>query len=218
MPSVVFAGPTVLSYRTDDADANPPWLNSVSVSGSSRADGEIGDGLLHAAAIDACPADDDEAGAPRDVLITLFFTSDSASAQRTGDYTLWRQRNDSTPVPLVRHLQRDGSRAFLEYRYVLPSGTGDDSLAVVPSVLLPISRRDTMATAVDVRALRAVEWHFLVRVAPPGLPSRMVRVQVLTSLPPMNQLDRHECRAPVESLPLLATAGSPAPPRIVDRS
>jgi len=202
---VIFADANILSYRADLSDPGPAGLNTVRRAGPQGDVGRPG-GPERAtmATSDACPADN--AGNPssdRESTITLFFTADSGVNRVSREYTLWRQVNDSAPVATVHHVLRDGRLPFLEYRYVVPTEGGADTLATVPRALLPISRRDTVSSVVDVRALRAVEWHFLVPLDSASHP-RIARVHLVTSLPGISQLDRHECREVSRDPPLLA--------------
>jgi len=211
-PAIIYADGNVLSYRA----------------GPTRT-GVMG---LRTATSNACPAADGGRGAipwgDGETAITLFFTADSTAGHWSHEFTLWRQVTDSMPVPMVRHVRRDGHQPFLEYRYVVPTDDGEDSLAVVPHAYLPISRRDTVANRVDVRALRAVEWHFLVAAPEADRPKSQkhpttdhandtdaaVRVDFVTPLPAVTQLDRRACRAVTRDPPVLArdaerSAGEP---------
>jgi hypothetical protein len=210
-PAVIFADANILSYRADQSDGYVAGLRSAVY--PDPADGSTMQ-EYHARAslttIDACQADDDGSSTDHEVTITLFFTADSTPTHVSGEYTLWRQANDSAPVALVRHVLRDGRQPFLQYRYVTPNDAGADSLALVPRSLLPISRRDTVASVVDVRALRAVEWRFLVPFDSTTRTSRIARVHLVTSLPAIGQLDRHECREVLRDPPLLAFGPRPS--------
>jgi hypothetical protein len=197
-PAVIFADANILSYRSDLSEPAPTELSAAF---HGRRESPLGEMV---ASSDACPAVDGSTGAAdRESTITLFFTADSGATHVSGEFTLWRQVNDSSPVAMVRHVLRDGRLPFLEYRYVVPTDGGVDSLATVPRGLLPISRRDTVSSVVDVRALRAVEWHFLVPLDSATRP-RIARVHLVTSLPAVSQLDRHECRETSHDPPLLA--------------
>ena len=206
-PSVIFADASTLSYRTGAIDDTP---ETQAARNSLRTPlGELG--AMVTAAVGACLADDSDRSG-RDATITWFFAADSGAPRGSAEYVLWRQRNDSTPVALVRHVLRDGRHPFLDYQYVVPSGNGADSIAIVPRAMLPISRADTVATQVDVRSLRAVEWHFLVMLDPSAQPEHMARVHVITSLPAIDRLDRHECRAHSPNHPLLTAGAAPRQP------
>jgi len=209
-PSVIFADSNILSYRTESPDDG--------LSGLRTSVAFVPSPGWHPrtafAAADACPADD-IAGAT-EVTITLFLTADSSASHVAGEYTLWRQVNDSAPVAIVRHVLHDGRQPFLAYRYILATSAGTDSLATVPRSMLPISRRDTVAAAVDVRTLRAVEWHFLVPFDSATHTPRIARVHLVTSLPPVDQLDRHECRAVLNDPPRLAIRSDGPTPNAMD--
>lgn len=193
--AVIFADANTISYRKPTPDgaltqtraAADRWVGPHPPSERSP--------LARTAAVDACPADDPDTRAGHESTITMFFAPDSATAHVAGEYVLWRQANDSAPVVLVRHVLRDGHRPFLAYKYAVPTGSGVDSLAAVPRDVLPISRADTTTGSdVDVRALRNVEWQFLVILDTTSHPERIARVNVVTSLPAIDRLDRHECR------------------------
>ncbi len=208
-PSVIFADASTLSYRTSLIDEAPDAQAVARSASPERAPGGAGTAVL--TALGACLASDSGGSAhDQDMTITWFFAADSSAPRASHEYVLWQQRNDSAPVPLVRHVLRDGRRPFLDYQYVTPSGDGADSIAVVPRTMLPISRADTVATPVDVRSLRAVEWHFLVVLDSSVHPAHMARVHVLTSLPAIDRLDRHECRASAKRQPILANSDAPS--------
>jgi hypothetical protein len=207
-PSVIFADASTLSYHTSLADDVPDIQDVLRPGSTGRrpADASI---AVHTAVGACLTSDDDGSTHDHELTVTWFFAADSGAPHGSGEYVLWEQRNDSTPVALVRHVLRDGRRPFLDYQYVVPSGDGADSIAIVPRTMLPISRADTVSTPVDVRALRAVEWHFLVILDATVHPAHMARVHVLTSLPAIDRLDRHECRASVKRQPILAEYAAP---------
>jgi hypothetical protein len=192
--AVIFADANTISYRrpipdgalTEARAAADRWFGARRSSERSP--------VTPTSGVDACPADDSDPRSGHESTITLFFAPDSATTHATGQYVLWRQANDSTPVMLVQHVVRDGQRPFLAYKYAVPTGTGVDSLAAVPRAVLPISRADTTGTQVDVRALRDVEWRFLVVLDARSQPEHIARLRVVTSLPAIDRLDRHECR------------------------
>ncbi len=192
--AVIFADANTISYRrpipdgalTETRAAADRWFGTH---GSLKRSP-----ITLTGGVDACPADDSDPRPGHESTITIFFAPDSATAHSTGEYVLWRQANDSTPVMLVQHVVRDGQRPFLAYKYAVPTGTGVDSLAAVPRAVLPISRADTTGTQVDVRALRDVEWRFLVVLDAKSQPQHIARLHVVTSLPAIDRLDRHECR------------------------
>jgi hypothetical protein len=200
-PSVIFADASTLSYRTNLTDDGPDIQAVVgSLPIPSTPSGDVWE-----TAVGAClTSDADGSSRDNDVTITWFFAADSSAPRQSGEYVLWQQRNDSAPVALVRHVLRDGRRPFLDYQYVVPSESGADSIAIVPRTNLPISRADTVATPVDVRSLRAVEWHFVVVLDATVHPEHMARVHVLTALPAIDRLDRHECRESTPRQPVLA--------------
>jgi hypothetical protein len=207
-PSVIFADASTLSYHTSLSDEAPDAQEVLRSASPDRASADAGTAVQ--TALGACLASDFDGSAhDQDMTITWFFAADSSTPHASGEYVLWQQRNDSAPVPLVRHVLRDGRRPFLDYQYVIPSGDGADSIAVVPRTMLPISRADTVATPVDVRSLRAVEWHFLVILDSSVHPAHMARVHVLTSLPAIDRLDRHECGASAKRQPILANSDTP---------
>jgi hypothetical protein len=207
-PSVIFADASTLSYRTSLIDEAPDVQAVVRSASPDHVSGDAG--IAVHTALGACLASDSGGSAhDQDMTITWFFAADSSAPHASREYVLWQQRNDSAPVPLVRHVLRDGRRPFLDYQYVTPSGDGADSIALVPRTMLPISRADTVATPVDVRSLRAVEWHFLVILDSSVHPAHMARVHVLTSLPAIDRLDRHECRASAKKQPILADYEAP---------
>ncbi len=209
-PSVIFADASTLSYRTSLTDDAPDIQDVLRPAPPGRRPADVS--VAVRTAVGACLASDDDGSThDRDLTVTWFFAADSSAPHGSAEYVLWEQRNDSTPVALVRHVLRDGRRPFLDYQYVVPSGDGADSIAIVPRTMLPISRADTVSTPVDVRSLRAVEWHFLVVLDASVHPAHMARVHVLTSLPAIDRLDRHECRAPVKRQPILADYEAPTP-------
>jgi hypothetical protein len=212
VPAVVFADGNILSYRTDLPNESGSALNAVDGSGAHRRAQLAPWG--RSTAIDACAAGNvDDTASDHQETITLFFTGDSVAGRASGEYTLWRQTNDATPIPLVRHVVRDRRHPFLEYRYIVPGGTDEDSLGLVPSALLPISLRDTVASVIDVRTLRAVEWRFLVVADPTSHTSPPTRVHLVTSLPAIGELDRRECRATVHDDALLVFGDGATPHR-----
>ncbi len=147
-PSVIFADASTLSYRTSLTDDAPDIQDVVrrATPGGRPTEPSI---AVHTA-IGACLTSDlDGSAHDHDLTVTWFFAADSGAPHGSGEYVLWEQRNDSTPVALVRHVLRDGRRPFLDYQYVVPSGDGADSIAIVPRTMLPISRADTVSTPVE---------------------------------------------------------------------
>jgi hypothetical protein len=193
--AVIFADANTISYRK-------PTPDGALMQARAAADRWFGprrpaepSPLARTAAVDACPADDPDTRSGHESTITMFFAPDSGTAHVMGEYVLWRQANDSAPIVLVRHVLRDGHRPFLAYKYAVATGSGVDSLAAVPRDVLPISRADTTTGSdVDVRALRDVEWRFLVILDTTSHPEHIARVHIVTSLPAIDRLDRHECR------------------------
>jgi hypothetical protein len=192
--AVIFADANTISYRRPTPDGATMQARAAADRSFGPRRPLEGSPNVHFAAVDACPADDPDGRSSHESTVTMFFAPDSGTAHVTGEYVLWRQANDSTPVVLVRHVMRDGHRPFLAYKYAVRTGTGVDSLAAVPRDVLPISRADTAGTQVDVRALRDVEWRFLVVLDAASHPEHIARVHVVTSLPAIDRLDRHECR------------------------
>jgi hypothetical protein len=207
--AVIFADGSTISYRKPTPDGALMQTRAAADRWSGPRPSSARPQRARPAAVDACPADDPDGRPGHESTITMFFAPDSGTAHARGEYVLWRQANDSMPVVLVQHVLRDGHRPFLAYKYAVPTGSGVDSLALVPRSVLPISRADTTGAQIDVRALRDVEWRFLVILDATSHPQRIVRVHVVASLPAIDRLDRHECRQRWRSRPLLTLAPAP---------
>ena len=203
--TVVYADASTLVYRTETP-------------GSATGDATPGMALAGATACSARAGLDQV----RHRTVTLSFRRDSARAVARSGYTLWRQTTDSVAAPILRGVRRDHGRPFLQYRYEF-SSAGIDSVTVLPESLLPVGQRDAGA-GIDVRALRTVEWRFLLAPAgrapatsvtsatsptsptsPTSSPSSppaasaasdTERVDMIVALPHDRHLDRRDCIVP----------------------